>query len=260
MTVAPSPLAGRGRATWRRPAFLVPAAVALILGVLIGRSMGYYSSIGGESIMGVAFLLALAVLGTLVTWVIWLILVALLRRSVRTAIKVLALATVAFAAGITAGAATAGATGGSYHPPVVLTAPATIKAHLMGAGLADAIVDGAAGTCESEPDRQVIGTVTAVDLGAFGAGRLQGFLSFSPAGVDGWVLVVGSDSDPEVLPIRWAGTLTLTESPADRSSGTVFLPDVPLGEDAKLPGASIAPEWPRTMAGEISWDCGQWDQ
>jgi hypothetical protein len=163
---------------------------------------------------------------------------------------------VAVATGVGGVMATAGMTGSTYQPPITRYSAASISAEITGSGLASATVNGAAGRCSSEPDTHTIGTVEAFDLGAFGTGRLRGYLSFSINGeVDGWAMIDGSDANPEALPIQWAGTLRVVSMLPDRSSGEVSFPDVALGVDAKLPGQTVAPEWPRTITGTISWQC-----
>lgn len=244
------------RSRWRDPGFLLSAVVALVIGVAIGQRMAYYQSIGGESAIGVAVVLVLTVFGVIVAAIVWPILARLLRRSGAQALASVGLASVALTAGIGGGMATAGLTGSTYHQPITLDSAASISAELTGSGLSSATVNGAAGRCSSEPDTQTIGTVEAFDLGAFGTGRLRGYLSFSSNGeVDGWAMIDGSDADPEALPIQWAGTLRVVSMLPDRSSGEVSFPDVALGVDAKLPGQSVAPEWPRTITGSISWQC-----
>ena len=244
------------RSRWRDPGFLVCAVAALVIGVAIGQRIAYYQSIGGESVMSVAFFLVLTVLGVIVAAVVWPIVARLLRRSSSRAFASVGMASLVLAAGIGGGIATAGFTGSTYHPPVTLASTASISANLTGAGLASATVSGAAGSCSSEPNTRRVGTVEAFDLGAFGSGRLRGFLSFgTDGGVDGWAMIDGSDADPELLPIRWAGTLRVVSISPDRSSGEVSLDDVPLSVDAKLPGQSVGPEWPRMMSGDVSWQC-----
>jgi len=257
MPVAPQRLEPRHLASrWRNPGFLVSAAVALMLGVYLGRSVAYYGSIGGESIMGASFIVVLTAFGVVAAAIAWLIIARLLRRSAGRALASAGTSAAVLAVGMVGGALTAGITGGTYHPPIFLQASAVIQGNLSGTGLVTAMVDGAAGRCDSAPDSREIASVEAIDLGSFGSGRLRGLIVFNPDGsVDGWAMIEGSDNDPEVLPIRWAGTLRVMSMSPDRSTGDVFFPNVPLGEDAKLPEQTVAPEWPRTLTGDISWEC-----
>ena len=245
----------RRASRWRQARLIVVVAV-FVLGVYLGRSIAYELSIGGESILGASVLAGLALVGAAAASIVWPVVARLSGRSVGRALASVGLSTAALAVGAVAGTGTAGLTGATYHPPITLEAPATIQSDLFGPGLAVALADGTAGRCTSEPDSRRIASVTALDLGAFGSGRLRGFLVFAGDGsVDGWALIDGTDVDPEVLPIRWAGALHVMSISADRSSGDVFFPDVPLAVDAKLPDATIGPEWPRTIAGDISWQC-----
>jgi hypothetical protein len=224
--------------------------------VSLGREVAYYASAGGESILGVGFVIGVTVIGVLVAAVTWPIVAALAHRSVVRALVSVGLAAGVLAAGMAGGAATAGLSGGTYHDPVYLQANAKIQANLSGTGLGTAMVDGAVGHCQSDADSREIASIEMLDLGAFGTGRLRGLLVFNPDGsVDGWAMIDGSDSDPEALGVRWAGTLRVMSISRDRSSGDVFFPDVALDHDAKLPGATVAPEWPRSISGDISWEC-----
>jgi hypothetical protein len=244
---------------WREPGFLLSAAVALVLGVAVGRGIAYFMSQGGLWVITAAFITILTGFGVIVAAVAWPVVARLLRRSPRSALASVGMTTIVLAAGIGVGAATARLTGATYHPPVTLQAAATIQANLSGPGLDTATANGTAGTCDSEPDSRAIASVTALDLGSFGTGRLRGFLTFSPDGtVDGWALIDGSDSAPDVLPIQWAGTLRVMSISPDRTKGDVYFPEVALVTDSKLPGASVAPEWPRTMTGDVSWQCQPW--
>ncbi|MEO5705188.1 MAG: hypothetical protein ABIZ52_06985 [Candidatus Limnocylindrales bacterium] len=245
---------------WRRPDFLIATAVAVVVGVIVGRGVAYWlTRPGSMNTVSAGLLIVLTIIGVVVVSSIWLAAVRVLGRDGRAARRSIALATAVLVACTVGAYATAGFTGGTYVEPVVLSATGTTRSTLTGAGMAPAIKDGGAATCDSEPDTRIVSSVMASDLGAFGTGRLRGFLMFSPDGsVDGWALIDGSDGNPERLPIQWAGTLRVADLSADRTSGRVTFPDVPLGEDAKLPGDSIAPEWPRTLSGEISWECGPW--
>jgi hypothetical protein len=257
MSLAPDQAADpQRRSRWRDRGFLASAAAALALGAYLGREAAYYASIGGESILGVGFLIGLAILGVIIAAIGWPILARLLGRSAWRALGSVGVAAAVMTVGMLGGAATARITGGTSHPPVYLQASARIQATLSGTGLDMARVDGTMGHCDSEPDSREIASVEALDLGSFGTGRLRGLLVFNPDGsVDGWAMIDGSDSNPEALPIRWAGTLRVMSMSPDRSSGDVFFPDVHLGVDSKLPDATIGPEWPRSMSGDISWEC-----
>jgi len=243
---------------------VVVVVVAMVLGVLGGREVAYYGSLGGlGGVLGAGILTFF-----IVAMVIALTLVGLIAMKIRHGKANLAIRTLLAAAGLLSvgaigGDATAGALGGLYRQPVVLGATGETHAALQADATPFVARDGGRADCRSVPDGRSVETVTALEVGRLGSGALRATLSLAASGSDGasaefWIADV---PDGTIQPF-WRGNIQIIESAPDGASGRMSfnLERAEDGASKSEPSARTSPPpgWPPTLAGELSWTCQPW--
>ncbi|HEX7949828.1 MAG TPA: hypothetical protein VF494_05740 [Candidatus Limnocylindrales bacterium] len=235
-------------------------AIGMLVGVLLGRGVAYSTSIGGlsgafavplgASLLAVASLVAAAV-GT-VGW---------LARRRRSSAAILgafgAAGTLVLGTGL--GIVSAGATGGTYREPVVLTSPGTGSLTLIRPELPFTANPDGPVQCASEGDGQVVHGITGLELGELGPGTVRGGLTLLLADgtgslelfIDGGDLPDGADQP------FWTGAVTYAGVVADGTSGSVAFERL-TREPAAGPVATADVRWPEVLGGTLRWTCQAW--
>jgi len=251
-----------------RPASVLVAVGACVVGVLAGRAIAYEGSVGGlAGVLGagiLSFFLIVAVVG--------LALVGLIATKIRHGHVSRPIGTLLAAAGLLAtgalgGHATAAAFGGLYHEPVVLEATGATRFDMQAVAVPFVARDGGRAVCRSVPDGRTVADVTALELGELGSGTLRATLSLPAQASDGaaaefWI--DGGDlSDGSIQPF-WRGSVQVTEIGADGASGKLIFASLERENGAEKPisespaPTSAAPGWPSTISGLLSWSCQPW--
>jgi hypothetical protein len=250
-TVRLLPASGFGRVIFGT---VVVAAGAV--GILAGREIAYSSSIGGLASITAAVLWAALILGAILLAAIAGIL-RRRRRGMSSAIVALLVAAALLPGGGMVGVATAGLTGGTYRPPVVLESAGSTRATVDNSGFVTR--DGGAADCRSVDDGQAVAEVTALDLGELLGHTLRATISLSTSTASGRVeaWIDGGDL-PEGQPQPfWGVQGQMVEMAPDGASGEVRFENLPRESDAgPTPGGAIA--WPPTLTGSIAWACQPW--
>jgi len=166
---------------------------------------------------------------------------------------------------LTASAPTSSAIPAPTPAPVVLDAAAVTQADLKGGTLPFVSKDGGAGTCTSWPDTRRVESVYSSDLGKLGTGTMRATLTI-PMGGSGLTTaelwIDGANIPEGVFQPFWTGSARITESGAGAVSGTMTFSALKLEVDAVLKPGQSAPaevaDWPATLSGAISWECGPW--
>ena len=175
-------------------------------------------------------------------------------------------------AGTFVGRATAAATGGTYHEPVVLVAPASVRIRLEPLTLSFVARDDGQAECRSIPDARKFDDLAALDFGELGPGTLRGRFTVwaDGSGSASLELFIDGADLPEGAPmVSWAGPATVDSmSPAEdmgtlsfdglvRSAGDGKPVPVDGSQEVATP-APLASDWPPTLSGTIDWTCQPW--
>ena len=254
----------RTRSLLGRGVSVLIAIAAIVLGIYLGRAIAYYGSLG--DLGGV---LAVGVLGfILVAPIVGLVLIGLIATKLRHGKPNLAIWTILAAGGLLAvggigGKLTAGATGGLYQAPLVLSATGETHADLTGGTMPFVKREGGRADCRSVSNGRTVAMVTALEVGRLGSGDMRATLSLAGTGSDGataefWIADV---ADGTVQPF-WRGYVQVIESRADGASGRLTFDlqrteDIPPKGDA-TPAPAATSAWPPTISGTLSWICQPW--
>ncbi|HEX5589474.1 MAG TPA: hypothetical protein VFX65_04190 [Candidatus Limnocylindrales bacterium] len=246
---APAPTLARRLLPWW------PAIPGLLAGAYLGYEAGYVASRGGLAGIGAAFIYIAAGGLVLLLGVIGSIILA--TRASRAAGRGLLLA---------AGAVLVGTVGGSvavptfdlgYHDPVVRSASGTATLRLDGAEDFVAIDVGEV-TCHAVPDGLAVSSVWALELGELNGGTVRSM--FTPPGQSGGdgtmeLFIDGADIEEPAAQPSWTGSGTFTAE-ADGAAGEVSFASLALQGDPK--SGAVAPGWPATLGGRLTWACDPW--
>lgn len=252
---------------------LIAVVAAATLGLFAGRTFAYFSSQGGlEGIFGKAYLvlflggvfIALVVIGLAAT--------KFRHGHITWAIGSVFVSAALLVAGTLVGTATAAATGGTYHEPVVLVAPASVHLRLVPVALSFVAQDAGQAECHSIPDQRTFSDLSALDLGELGPGTLRGGFTIwaNGSGSGSMELFIDGGDLPEGSPmVSWVGPATVTSmSPAGDlgalsfdglvlSAGDGKPVPVDSGQEVTAP-APVASAWPSTLSGTLDWTCEPW--
>lgn len=258
----------RSRAAVGATLSVLVVAGAAVVGVLVGRAAAFQSSAGG---LGGAIGAGILISG-LVVAVVCLVLIGLIATKIRHGHPSRAIGTTLAAAGFVAigafgGNATAAATGGVFHEPIVLTAPGQTRLALQAGAFPFVARDGGRADCRSVPDGQAVADVMALDLGELGSGTLRATLGLAaePSNATRVELFIDGADLPEGSPqLSWSGPAQVGEISTGGASGTLTFSDLAGSDPAakSQPGASasssVLPGWPATISGSLSWTCQPW--
>jgi len=178
------------------------------------------------------------------------------RGGLSTPIVSLLLAAGLAGVGAAGGWATAGATGGTYIPPVEHSAKGSTQAELSDTLVPFVPRDAGEANCRSIPDGEAVAGITALDLGELGSGTLRA--SFGPGASVGdtvglELLIDGADvADGSGQPF-WTGTALVVERGALGATGQLRFDRVPAENSAKTSAAQTG--WDAPLTGSISWTC-----
>lgn len=252
---------------------LIAVVAAAIVGLVAGRTFAYFSSQGGlEGMFGKVYLvlflggvfIALVVIGLAAT--------KFRHGHVTWAIGAVFGSAALLVAGTFVGRATAAATGGTYHEPVVLVAPASVHIRFNPVALAFVAQDGGQAECHSVPDHRTFNDLSALDLGELGPGTLRGGFTIwaDGSGSGSMELFIDGGDLPEGSPmVSWVGPATVTSISSAGDSGALSFDGlvrsagggkpVPVdsGQELATP-APLASDWPATLSGTIGWTCQPW--
>ena len=252
---------------------LIAVVAAATLGLFAGRTLAYFSSQGGlEGIFGkvyvVLFLggvfIALVVIGLAAT--------KFRHGHITWAIGSVFVSAVLLVAGTVVGTATAPATGGTYHQPVVLVAPASVHVRIDPVALSFVAQDAGQAECHSIPDQRTFSDLSALDLGELGPGTLRGgFTIWADGSGSGSIeLFIDGGDLPEGSPmVSWVGPATVTSRSPAGDSGALSFDGLVLsaGDGKPVPvdnGQEVATpaprpsDWPTTLSGTLDWTCQPW--
>ncbi len=240
---------------------------ACVVGVLVGRAIAYWDSVGELSAITGAVLSVVTIVAVVGLALIGLIATKLRHGHVSRAIVTILAAAGLLAVGAVGGGATASALGGTYRTPIVLTSPAETHVSLAATSMSFTAHDQGPAECRSEPDGRSVASLASLDLGQLGSGTLRAEFIVAAAPpdpapvaqlfIDGGSLPEGSDQ------VFWTGPVVLTRMNADRTSGQLTFSGLVLstgtGKPAPEPTALIpAIAWPPTLSGSLSWTCWPW--
>lgn len=258
---AEQPASRAGRTT-----IVLIAAVAAIIGVLVGREIAHAQSVGGfGGIIGAAILTGCVIAAVIALVFVGLIATKFRHGHVSSAIASILAAAALLTVGTIGGGAAASAFGGLYHEPVILEARGTTTIAMRSGGDAFVARDGGVAWCHSTPDGRAVGSLTALELGELGPGTLRADLDFwgpRPDQARGTFFIDGADIPDGASQPSWNATIVITGTAPDGASGSLTFDARAQAGDGKDPGGSVgAPAtaaWPATIAGTISWACGSW--
>lgn len=252
---------------------LIVVVAASTIGLFTGRALAFMSSRGGlENIFGImSYVLMLG--GA----VIALVVIGLAATKFRHGHVTWAIGTVfgsaaLLVAGTLAGLATAAKSGGTYHEPVVLVAPASVHVRLTPVAVSFVAHDAGQAECHSVPDHRTFNDLSALDLGELGPGTLRGGLTVwaDGSGSGSMELFIDGGDMPEGSPmVSWVGPATVTSMSTAGDSGALSFDGLVLSTGAGKPvpadsgqevatPAPLASPWPSTISGTLDWACQPW--
>jgi MFS family permease len=244
-------------------AILVGAAIGGFLG---GRAMAYVSSQGGLSeIFGTVYLVVFG--GGLVVGMVIVGLVATKFRHGQMSwpIKTMFLAAALVVVGALGGEVSARSTGGTYHTPVVLRAPARLHVVLADASAAFVARDDGEAECRSVGDSRSFSDLSGLDLGELGPGTLRVGFTLGTDGPNAAMVeyfIDAGDLPEGAQMISWAGIAQTSDMTADSTSGRLTFTDLPLARSDGKPAPDSTPPpveaWPSTLSGSMTWACDPW--
>lgn len=243
-------------------AFGIVLLAAAVIGIVAGRGMAYFSSVGGfASITAAFFGLALGV--AVVVLVIVAAIARARRKAMSPAIVSLLLAAGVLPVGALVGAGTAAMSGGTYRDPVYLEAAGTASIELTTPDLEFTPTPQGSATCGSVADGTDVAGVVALDLGELKvggvSGTLRGEVGVATGDADATRLslwIDGGDLVEESFQPFWDGSGALGQVSQDGKTGTVPFSELRIMEkpDPSMPSL----DWPATLSGSIEWSCGDW--
>jgi len=244
----------------RRPGpALVAALIPIAIGGLLGYKVAYAFSVGDLSVLGGA--LALFILASLIALagVVGVVALARPEGGARGTGRLALVAAGLLAVGGLAGYGLTPVLGLGYHRPVTISVSGAATLRLQdGAFVGRA---SAPATCESMPDRQVVGSVTAANLGELSSSTIGAtvlFLSEDGPAVRIELWIDGADlSEGEAQPF-WNGPAATSDmTPSGSSARAAF--DAVLSGPLK-PGDPAPQGWPARLSGGITWSCPGWPE
>jgi hypothetical protein len=256
---------------WLVAIIVVLAAAAL--GVAVGRTLAYITSEGGLSgIFGRVYLFLFVVASFVVVLTIGASALKFRHGQLSRAIATVFGAGAILITGTILGTVTAEATGGTYHDPVVLTAPATVSVRIDPTQVTFVAQDQGPAECRSGPDTPRFADLSALDLGELGEGTLRAGLMIDtegPGTASVELFIDGADL-PEGSPmVSWSGAVAVTSMSPSGDAGTVSFSDLALsqgdgkpapadsGSEVGLPSPLVS-DWPATLTGTLDWTCQPW--
>ena len=264
---------GRGPSTFVGIFSLIGVVAAAIVGLFAGRAFAYMSSEGGlGNIFAMGYLILFLGGSVIALVVVGLAATKFRHGHVTWAIGAVFGSAALLVAGTFVGRATAPATGGTYHEPVVLVAPASVHIRFNPVALAFVAQDGGQAECHSVPDHRTFNDLSALDLGELGQGTLRGGFTIwaDGSGSGSLELFIDGGDLPEGSPmVSWVGPATVTSISSAGDSGALSFDGlvrsagdgkpVPVdsGQELATP-APVASEWPATLSGSIGWACQPW--
>jgi hypothetical protein len=236
---------------------ILGAGVPLLLGGYVGFQIAHIGSRGGMESLG-AILLGMG-FAAMVGVVLLVAGVAFLlgRRGVsRGALAAAGL----LAAGGLVGFVTVPVFGLEYRAPVDLFARGTASVRMDTIDGFEPRAGGAA-DCSSQPDSEVAGGITGLDLGELHGGTLRGGFNTGLEPASGSVVsasfwVEGSDLPEGAPQPLWAGEATIEEVGLHATTGRLTFSH--LGIAGGATGEERFEGWPPTLSGELSWQCEAW--
>ncbi|MEO8469137.1 MAG: hypothetical protein ABI573_05670 [Chloroflexota bacterium] len=261
----PSPLVGM--------ISLIAAVAASFIGLFAGRALAFTSSRGGlESIFGIMSYVLMLGGAFIALVVIGLVATKFRHGHVTWAIGSVFASAGLLVAGTLVGNATAPATGGTYHEPVVLVGPGSVHIRLNPVALSFVAQDAGQAECHSMPDHRTFNDLSALDLGELGPGTLRGGLTVWADGAGSGsieLFIDGADLPEGSSMVSWVGPATVTSMSPAGDSGTLSFDSLVLaagdGKPAPLDGgqevatpAPPASPWPLTLSGTLDWACQPW--
>ena len=264
-TRGPSPLVGIFS--------LIAIVAAAIGGLFAGRALAYMSSEGGlGGIFGMVYVIMFLGGSVIALVVVGLAATKFRHGHVTWAIGTIFGSAALLVAGTFVGRATAAATGGTYHEPVVLVAPASVNIRLEPLTLSFVARDDGQAECRSVPDARQFDDLAALDFGELGPGTLRGGFAIRAYGSGSASLelfIDGADLPEGSSMVSWVGPATVTSmSPAGDSGALSFDGLVRSAGDGKpvpvdgnqevATPAPLASDWPATLSGTIGWTCQPW--